>query len=147
MRIWPVSNISKHTSRTGAAACLPNHLQVQYSFHLGEGSTAASEEDCQDSHQAQDAFHWSIQVESSADNILHCFCRKKVAVDAEDYDAAKALKQDIERLRLAGEASPSGRAANGQPAVQHGNGYGQDQVCLYICVHSSLQQCSSQQSG
>ena len=51
---------------------------------------------------------------------------------------AKALKQDIERLRLAGEASPSGRAANGQlngqPAGQRGNIYGHDQVCLYICV-------------
>lgn len=50
-------------------------------------------------------------------------------MEAEDYDTAKALKQNIERLRLAGEASHSGGRA---PGVQQGahsgrsNGYGHD---------------------
>ena len=49
-------------------------------------------------------------------------------MEAEDYDTAKALKQNIERLRLAGEASSSRRAANGQQGLHSGrsNGYGHD---------------------
>lgn len=35
-------------------------------------------------------------------------CRKREAVEQEDYDAAKALKQDIDRLRSAGEAAANG---------------------------------------
>ena len=58
--------------------------------------------------------------------------RKKAAVEAEDYDVAKALKQDIERLRLAGEASPCGRAPNrqvsGQPGGQRGGAHAHEQV-------------------
>ena len=40
---------------------------------------------------------------------LQCWCR--VAVEREDYDMAKALKQDIDKLRAAGEAAATGQIA------------------------------------
>ncbi len=68
--------------------------------------------------------------------------RKKAAVEAEDYDVAKALKQDIERLRLAGGASPSGRApkgqVSGQPGGQRGGGHAHEQVGVSCEGHISL---------
>lgn len=54
--------------------------------------------------------------------LRRCQRRKKAAVEAEDYDTAKALKQDIERLRLAGEAQPSARGG-GPPAAGQPNGH------------------------
>jgi len=39
-------------------------------------------------------------------------------VEAEDYDTAKVLKQDIERLRVAGEAQPSAQRGNAPAALQ-----------------------------
>ena len=35
----------------------------------------------------------------------------RVAVEREDYDMAKALKQDIDKLRAAGEAAATGHIA------------------------------------
>lgn len=40
-------------------------------------------------------------------NDLNC----RVAVEREDYDMAKALKQDIDKLRAAGEAAATGQIA------------------------------------
>ena len=36
----------------------------------------------------------------------------RVAVEREDYDMAKALKQDIDKLRAAGEAAATGQIAD-----------------------------------
>ena len=41
------------------------------------------------------------------DSMLVC----RVAVEREDYDMAKALKQDIDKLRAAGEAAATGHIA------------------------------------
>ena len=41
--------------------------------------------------------------------IITLLCR--VAVEREDYDMAKALKQDIDKLRAAGEAAATGQIA------------------------------------
>ena len=58
-----------------------------------------------------------------------CLIRKRAAVEAEDYDAAKALKADIERLRRSGEHA--GQHRNGGSAALGGahaqlNGDGQE---------------------
>lgn len=46
---------------------------------------------------------------------MHCVrlgCNQcRVAVEREDYDMAKALKQDIDKLRAAGEAAATGQIA------------------------------------
>jgi hypothetical protein len=41
--------------------------------------------------------------------------RKRLAVEREDYDLAKALKADIEKLRNAGEAAAGVGAAGASP--------------------------------
>lgn len=43
--------------------------------------------------------------------------RKRLAVEREDYDLAKALKADIEKLRTAGEAA-AGVASPGETLQQ-----------------------------
>ena len=43
--------------------------------------------------------------------VLICRCCCRVAVEREDYDMAKALKQDIDKLRAAGEAAATGQVA------------------------------------
>ena len=47
----------------------------------------------------------------------HAACRKKRAVDTEDYDAAKSLKLDIDRLRAQAAASPSSQQDSEGPAT------------------------------
>lgn len=39
--------------------------------------------------------------------------RKRLAVEREDYDLAKALKADIEKLRVAGESAAVGGSPQG----------------------------------
>jgi centrosomal protein CEP104 len=58
------------------------------------------------------ATHWLQMV---GGKIAQLEARKRLAVEREDYDLAKALKADIEKLRVAGEAAAGVGAGGASP--------------------------------
>ncbi|EIE20654.1 hypothetical protein COCSUDRAFT_30401 [Coccomyxa subellipsoidea C-169] len=87
----------------------------------GAKACAVAEEDYDEAKRLKLAID---RLKAVATQLSDLEARKRAAVEAEDYDVAKALKQDIERLRLAGGASPSGRAPNGQEEPAYNGGLG-----------------------